>query len=156
MNKDVLDDMMLKLLGDAITHVGGIDRAKNRQRSDRQFDNLRALENEVFHFGLFSDLIEGDTKAEGKAILNNLMSTTSDKVNDAQLRLTPYIFYKALILVQNDKINHVIKDGSKMITREQFDLANTVAEKISKVMLDTIHEMGDQMEEARKNRNNVQ
>jgi hypothetical protein len=151
MSKDSIDDMMLQLLGDAITHVGGIDRAKNRQRSDEQFDRLRELENEVFHFGLFSDLIEGDTKAEGKAILNNLMSKDPDKVNDTQLRLTPYIFYKSLILVLNEKINNAIENG-RMVTRQQFELADVVAEKVSKVMLDTIKEMGNQIDEARKNK----
>ena len=141
-SKDDVNDMMLKMLGDAITHVIGIDRESNRNNSDEQVEKLRALENKVFHFGLFSDLIEGDTKAESKAIMNNLMSNDLYKVSDKQLRLTPYIFYKASLLVQEDKINQAFSNNSDIIHKPDLDQANETAVKISMIMLDTIRNMG--------------
>lgn len=134
LTKEDLDHMLLDLLGDAICKSTGIDRKEHRKKTDAQVDKLKELECDVFHWGPFSDLIEGDTKAEGKALMNNLIPDSyniENKVSDAQLRLTPYIYYKALYSLTKSRLDSYLANSkSSMVTQEHANKADEISKKI--------------------------
>jgi hypothetical protein len=138
-DKGKLDLFMLDMLADAICKTSGINRDKHKQYTDAQTDQIEKLECDVFHFGFFSDLIAGDTKAEGKALMNSIIPKEQgikNQVSELQLRLTAYIFYKAMYDLTRNRIDIILQQGGKRrITPEHIKKSDEIAQRISDLIL---------------------
>lgn len=148
LHKDKIEFAMLDTLGDAICKTTGINREEHRKATDKQVDKIKELECNQFHFGFFSDLIEGDTKAEAKALMNNIIPDfykMPHPVSNTQLRLTSYIYYRALFSLTQKRIhNYLANSKNSAVTVEDVNKANEIAEQIEKYLVSQIDVLAQQ------------